>query len=54
MDKKNTHIIDLKSQIFLFFLETLSMWNQITNKNTDNSKLKNTYTIKEIIFKGKI
>ena len=27
----------LKPQIFLFFSEVLSMWNQITNENTDNS-----------------
>ena len=34
--QKNTHIIYLKSEIFLFFSEVLSMWNKITNKNTDN------------------
>ena len=34
---KKTHIIYLKSQIFLSFLEALSMWKQISNKNTDNS-----------------
>ena len=33
--KKN--IIYLKVKIFLFFSEALSMWNQITNKNADNS-----------------
>ena len=36
MDKK-THIIYLKPQIFLFFSEALSMGNQISNENTDNS-----------------
>ena len=36
MDKK-THIIYLKPQIFIFFSEALSMCNQITNENTDNS-----------------
>ena len=36
MDKK-AHMIYLKAQIFLFFSEALSMWNQITNKNTDNA-----------------
>ena len=30
-------IIYLKVQIFLFFSESLSMWNQIPNKNTDKS-----------------
>ena len=35
MDQK-THNI-LKAQIFLFFSEALSMFNQITNENTDNS-----------------
>ena len=35
--EKNTHIIYLKSKIFLFFSGALSMWNQIANKNTDNS-----------------
>ena len=34
---KKTHIICLKSQIFLFFSEALSMRKQISNKNTDNS-----------------
>ena len=33
---KNTHNL-LKPQIFLFFSEALSMCNQITNENTDNS-----------------
>ena len=32
---RKKHIIYLKAQIFLS--EALSMWNQITNKNTDNS-----------------
>ena len=47
--KKN---ISLKVQIFFFFSEVLSMWNQITNKNTDNSqqhnecKFENTCRIK--------
>ena len=31
------NIIYLKPQIFLFFSEALSMWNQITNENTDDS-----------------
>ena len=31
---KKKHITYLKSQIFLFFSEALSMLNQITNKNT--------------------
>ena len=35
IDKKNTHL--LKPQILLFFSEALSMCNQITNQNTDNS-----------------
>ena len=34
MEKKKT--IYLKLQIFIFFSEVLSMWNQIANKNTDN------------------
>ena len=34
---RQKHIVYLKAQIFLFFSEDLSMWNQITNKNTDNS-----------------
>ena len=39
MDKKThiTHIIYLKAQVFLYFSEALSMYNQITNENTDNS-----------------
>ena len=35
MDYK-THNL-LKAQIFIFFSEVLSMCNQITNENTDNS-----------------
>ena len=35
MDKK--HTIYLKPQIFIFFSEALSMCNQITNENRDNS-----------------
>ena len=35
MNKKNTHNF-LKLQIFLFS-EALSMYNNITNENTDNS-----------------
>ena len=35
MDKK-THNL-LKPQIFIFFSEALSMYNQITNENTDNT-----------------
>ena len=36
--KKNTHTQNLlKLQIFHFFSEALSMCNQITNENTDNS-----------------
>ena len=38
MNKKNTQNL-LKSQIFLFFSEALSMCNQITNENTDNSAI---------------
>ena len=34
---QKTHMIYLKAQIFLFFSEALSMWNQIANKNTDTS-----------------
>ena len=30
-------IYEGKSQIFIFFSQTLSMGNQITNKNTDTS-----------------
>ena len=33
---KKTHNL-LKSQVFLFFSEASSMYNQITNKNADNS-----------------
>ena len=36
MNKKNTQNL-LKSQIFLFFSETLSMCNKITNENIVNS-----------------
>ena len=36
MNKKNTQNSS-KPQIFLFFSEALSMCNQITNENTDNS-----------------
>ena len=35
-DKKHTEFLKI-TQIFLFFSEALSMCNQITNKNTDNS-----------------
>ena len=35
MNKKTQNL--LKLQIFLFFSEALSMYNKITNKNTDNS-----------------
>ena len=35
MDKKMQSL--LKPQIFLFFSKALSMSNQITNENTDNS-----------------
>ena len=34
--KKNTQNL-LKSQIFLFFSEALSMCNQLTNEKTDSS-----------------
>ena len=30
-------IIYLKPQTFIFFSEALSMWNQITNENTEDS-----------------
>ena len=36
MNKKNTQNL-FKLQIFLFFSEALSMYNKITNENTDNS-----------------
>ena len=36
MNKKHAHNL-LKLQIFLFFSEALSMCNQITNENTDDS-----------------
>ena len=36
MTKKNTQNL-LKAQIFHFFSEALSMYNQITNENIDNS-----------------
>ena len=35
MNKKTQNL--LKLQIFLFFSEALSMYNKITNENTDNS-----------------
>ena len=55
---KKTHNL-LKPQIFLFFSEASSMYNQITSKmqiiqQHNKSKLKNTDTVKEIIVKGKI
>ena len=50
--EKNTHIIYLKSQIFLFFSEVFLMRNKITNKKI--LKLKNSYGIKAIIVTGKI
>ena len=37
---KKIRIIYLKPQIFVFCSEALSMWNQITNENTDNSATK--------------
>ena len=38
VDKKlKKHMIYLKAQIFLFFSEAVSMWNQSANKNKDNS-----------------
>ena len=43
----------VKPQIFLFFSEALSMWNQITNKNTDNSatiNLSHTFKVGRCIF----
>ena len=36
MNKKITQNL-FKLQIFLFFSEALSMYNNITNENTDNS-----------------
>ena len=36
MNKINTQNL-FKLQIFLFFSEPLSMYNKITNENTDNS-----------------
>ena len=36
MNKKNTQNF-FKLQIFFFFSEALSMYNKITNENTDNS-----------------
>ena len=36
MNRKNTQDL-FKLQIFLFFSEALSMYNKITNENTDNS-----------------
>ena len=53
------HMIWLATQVFLFYSEALSMWNQITKKmqitqQHYKSKLKHTYRIKEIIVKGKI
>ena len=36
MNKKNPQKL-FKLQIFLFFSEALSMYNKITNENTDNS-----------------
>ena len=36
INKKNTPNL-LKLQLFLFFLESLSKYNKITNENTDNS-----------------
>ena len=36
MNKKNRQNL-LKVQIFLFFSEALSMYDKITNENTDNS-----------------
>ena len=36
MNKKSTQNL-FKLQIFLFFSEALSMYNKITNENTDNS-----------------
>ena len=35
INKKTQNL--LKLQIFLFFSEALSMYNKITNENTDNS-----------------
>ena len=53
------HKIYLTIQVFLFYSEALSVWNQITKKmqitqQRNKSKLKHTYRIKEIIVKGKI
>ena len=31
------HMIYVKVPIFLFYSEVLSMWNQITNKNSNKS-----------------
>ena len=36
INRKNTQDL-FKLQIFLFFSEALSMYNKITNENTDNS-----------------
>ena len=55
MDKK-THIIYLKAQIFIFFSDASPLWNQITNKNTNDSSMAkyNNVTSKEDRQKNKL
>ena len=58
-DGQKTHAIYLKAQMFTFSSEALSMWNQTTSRNTDNSgtwniikKKKNTNNKTKVVAGG--